>query len=376
MTRRIGIVLLTTLALTGCAARTSRELTESASAAIDTTSESPFHGLLPPRTRELDLSDVDPCTDLLTHDQLVELDYDLGFARPPIPDHSDIHGGPDCTYSSNGGAGGSSRNIRALVGISTTESASAWLDDPARTPDARPDVVTVEGFSALVLPHPKISDDCLVVVDTAAGQYLEVASSPDSGEAPNAGPYCEEAKRVAGMAIQTVLAARPSKFANLLPPRPRELDLTGVDPCANLLTTAQLRDLAYDLGYARPPAPGHDTIHGGPTCAFASNGGSGGLNRNVDTLITISTSEGALAWVTDPRRRPGDRPDVVEVEGFHALVLPNPLIPDECLTVVDTAEGQYLDVTSGASDGKGANVEPYCIEAEHVAGMAIRTVSQ
>lgn len=166
-----------------------------------------------------------------------------------------------------------------------------------------------------------------------------------------------------------------SKFAGLLPPRPRELDLAGVDPCADLLTERQLRDLNYDLGYARPPTPGRDDIHGGASCVFASNGGSGGVNRNVGTLITISTTEGALAWVNDPAREPSSRPEVASVEGFYALVLPHPKVPDDCLIVVDTANGQYLDVSSGASSGNGTGVETYCAEAERVAGFAIQTIS-
>src|SRR5690242_11334016 len=112
------------VALTGCAAPISGEPAPSKGSGAPTTSESTdpkFAHLLPPRPRELDLVGVDPCKDLLTNQQLHELDYDLGYARPPKPDHSDIHGGPDCTFASNGGAGGPTRNIRSLVGISTTE---------------------------------------------------------------------------------------------------------------------------------------------------------------------------------------------------------------------------------------------------------------
>jgi hypothetical protein len=163
---------------------------------------------LPPRPRELDLTGVDPCADLLTDQQLRELDYDLGFALPPGPDHSDFHGGPNCTFGSTGLAGGTSRNMASLVGISTTEGALTWVTDPTRALDERPDVITVDGFSALVLPHPRLPDNCKVVVDTADGQYLEVSSSADTGEGASMAPYCDEAERVAGMAIQTISASR------------------------------------------------------------------------------------------------------------------------------------------------------------------------
>jgi hypothetical protein len=163
--------------------------------------------LLPPRTRELDLGGLNPCTDLLTDEQLRELDYDRGYARPPSAGISDIHGGPDCVFGSTGLSGGPDRNMASLVSVSTSEGALAWVTDPARTPDHRPDVVTIEGFSALVLPHPLFPDHCLVIVDTAEGQSLDVMSSPDSGENTELAPYCAEAEQVAGMAIQTVTAS-------------------------------------------------------------------------------------------------------------------------------------------------------------------------
>jgi hypothetical protein len=206
-------VIVALATATGCSVRSSGEPVPASVGTWSTseageTSEPRFPDLLPPRPRELDLAGVDPCADLLTDQQLRELDYDLGFARPPKPDHSDIHGGPDCTFASNGGDGGPSRDVRTLVGISTTEGALAWVTDPARTPDTRPAVVQVEGFSAIVLPHPRLPDNCKVVVDTAKGQYLEVSSGQAAGEGMGSDTFCAEAERVAGMAIQTISASR------------------------------------------------------------------------------------------------------------------------------------------------------------------------
>lgn len=193
--------------LAGCSSRSSGEPIPGGTATNES-SESKFSDLLPPRSRELDLTGVDPCVDVLTEQQLRELDYDLGYARPPLPGRSNIHDGPYCTYASNGGAGGPHRNIGSLIGISTTEGALAWVTDPAREPDARPEVADIEGFHALVLPHPLLPDNCLVVVDTAENQYIQVSSSPGGGEYDDVEPYCTEAKRVASMAIQTISAAR------------------------------------------------------------------------------------------------------------------------------------------------------------------------
>ena len=207
MNGRIILVMALALAAVsaGCTVRSGGDPVPVARTA---TSEPPFADILPPRTTELDLRDVDPCRDLLTDRQLRELRYDLGYARAPLPDHSDIHGGRDCTFSSTGGAGGVDRNMATLVGIATTEDARTWVADPARAPATRPDVVPVDRFSALVLPHPKFPDDCLVVVDTGPRQYLEVSVSPAMGEEPAVDPYCAEARRVATMAIQTVSATR------------------------------------------------------------------------------------------------------------------------------------------------------------------------
>lgn len=208
--RDVIVIASTLVVLAGCSVH-SRGDPKPANSSPTVTGESTdprFADLLPPRPRELDLTGVDPCADLLTDQQLRELDYDRGYARPPAPSTSAIHGGPNCTFGSSGLSGGDSRNIGSLVGISVTEGALSWITDRTRTPDQRPDVVTVNGFFALVLPHPMLPDNCKVVVDTAKNQYLEVASSPDSGEDTTFDPYCAEAERVAGMALQTISASR------------------------------------------------------------------------------------------------------------------------------------------------------------------------
>lgn len=205
------LIVVGILLLAGCETHRDDDTSrESSPYANSETRPHKYADLLPHRTRELDLSDVDPCADVLTEQQLWDLDYDLGLLRPPRPSRSNIHGGPECTFASNGGAGAgvTNRNVSSQVGISTTEGASAWLTDPAREPRERPEVVNVQGFSALVLPNPKFPDDCLVVVDTAEGQYLGVSSGESSGSADDPAPYCQEAERVAGFAIQTVEGRR------------------------------------------------------------------------------------------------------------------------------------------------------------------------
>jgi Protein of unknown function (DUF3558) len=166
--------------------------------------------LLPPRPRELDISDVNPCTDVLTRDQLHQLAYDLGYQRSPIAGKSAISGGPTCTYGSASPFDQPSRKIGSVIGVSTSEGAEAWLTDPHRKAAADLHrLAMIAGFPALVLPHPDIADFCAVVVDVHDGQYLEIYSSPDGGEeGTSPDPYCSEAQRVSGIVLQNLMARR------------------------------------------------------------------------------------------------------------------------------------------------------------------------
>jgi hypothetical protein len=163
----------------------------------------------------------------------------------------------------------------------------------------------------------------------------------------------------------------------VLPPRPRELDLTYVNPCTDVLTMDQLHQLAYDLGYQRQPILGKSDIHGGPSCLFSSTDPPDQPSRDLASLVLISTSEGAEVWLTDPRRKPPpDKYRLVTVMGYPALVLPHPFIVDNCDLVVDVHKGQYLEVDSSPGTSKsGTSPDPYCAEAQKVAGMIIQNLS-
>lgn len=170
----------------------------------------------------------------------------------------------------------------------------------------------------------------------------------------------------------------PSKYAHLLPERTRYIDVRAFDPC-EVLTDKQSRELQYDLGYARPPLPTTDLVHGGPACTFSSNGGSGGADRSISTMITFAVTEGAEVWITDPLREPKEvralQIDPDDNGAFHALVLLHPIVPDNCMVVVDTSAGQALQVSSTSTNGKNVTShEPYCQEAVRVATMALQTM--
>lgn len=162
----------------------------------------------------------------------------------------------------------------------------------------------------------------------------------------------------------------------LLPPRPRDLDLAGVDPCKDVLTDNQLHDLAYDLGYQRAPIAGTSAIDNVPICGYSSESPPDQPSRDIGSLIGISLSAGAEVWLTDPARKSSaDLARQANIAGFPALVLPHPRIVDNCTAVVDVHEGQYLRVDSSSSGSvKGTSPEPYCAEAQRVAAMVIQTL--
>jgi hypothetical protein len=197
---------------------------------------------------------------------------------------------------------------------------------------------------------------------------LSACSSSTSGspvpESPNVG------ESTAG---PTVTGASPSSTAHLLPPRPRDLDLTGVDPCKDVLTSAQLHQLAYDMGYERPPQGGPVYTDNGRTCTYSSSRPTDQPSRDIGSLIDISTSAGAEVWLTDPSRK--TTYSQTTVLQFPALVIPHPNFPDVCLVVVDVHDGQYLEVLADpAGTSRGTSHDPYCAEAKRVAEMVMQNL--
>lgn len=219
LTRTYRILLIVTVGMlgTGCSAHRGAwtdPATESLSVGSPSAASpsSRYAHLLPTRTRHVDVRDFDPCA-VLTYEQARELVYDLGWARGPLPGRSRIHGGPDCTYSSNGGTGpgGVNRDLSTSITFSFVEGVEVWITDPTRPPkDPRAEEIDPDGkgvFHALVLPHPESLDNCMVVVDTSASQALEVSSGSASGNnVASVEPFCQEAVTVATMALRTMLA--------------------------------------------------------------------------------------------------------------------------------------------------------------------------
>jgi hypothetical protein len=165
-------------------------------------------------------------------------------------------------------------------------------------------------------------------------------------------------------------ATRPTttSTSHLLPPRPRDVDVSGLDPC-KALTFAQEKELEYDTGWQDTPVPDNDGISGAPNCAYQSR------TREFGSLIAFVTNAGADVWLTDPNHKPDLTPKKTTVSGFPALqitVRPTAPLPDKCRIIVDVHDGQYLDVfSSKLVGGDVTGSKPYCEEAKNVAAMVI-----
>jgi hypothetical protein len=190
---------------------------------------------------------------------------------------------------------------------------------------------------------------------------LAVIAQPDGTAQP---PVTATTKAPAAQTT-TVPAATTSR---LLPPRPRDIDVTGLDPC-KALTFAQEKELEYDTGWQDSPVPDHDGISGAPNCSYQSR------SREFGSLIAFVTNADAEVWLTDPSHKPELTPKKVTVSGFPALqitVRPTEPLPDKCKIIVDVHDGQYIDVFSSKLVGGGVTgSKTYCEEAKKVAAMVI-----
>lgn len=138
---------------------------------------------------------VDPCKDVLTTDQQTA----LGINRSPQPFGADRRGSPGCAYPH----GYSEPFYEYWFAPVTAEGAEAWVVT-SRTIDKR--VVEVAGFGAVehtLLGEP--DSDCVVSVDVAPGQSLDVAFAASSQNFTSE-QMCERARVAAEAAIATLSA--------------------------------------------------------------------------------------------------------------------------------------------------------------------------
>jgi hypothetical protein len=152
----------------------------------------------------------------------------------------------------------------------------------------------------------------------------------------------------------------------LLPPRPKEVRLDGVDPCS-LLTAAQ----RTALGLTSQPRSSRPfvTLFRGEVATCTVRGGS---PENVLLVSGAVTTAGVDRW-----HEPDISADVhpTTIAGFPGLVARPRQFADYCHVEVDVATGQLLDVQlgGGAADAVIPQAE-LCAGAQRVAEQMMATL--
>lgn len=171
------------------------------------------------------------------------------------------------------------------------------------------------------------------------------------------GPFAE----IPGASVTTNAAPVPSQPT--LPPRPSEIDLTGVDTCT-LLTPQQQRELGTDT---RPDLTNYPDRYGNRPCDYGKVLSSPRFGYSVKVV----TQEDVTVYLTGQR---GVVARVVPVAGFPAVENRSPGDERGCFVSVSTKDGQYLDVQYGESGGSTDTNEVACEKARMAAELAMQTL--
>jgi len=160
---------------------------------------------------------------------------------------------------------------------------------------------------------------------------------------------------------ETTAAPRSSKPA--LPPRPREIDLTGVDTCT-LLTPEQQKQIDTDTA---PEFTNYPDRYGNRRCDYGKNLSSPHFGYSVKVV----TQEDAAVYLTSERDAVAR---VVSAAGFPAVEARPPGDKRGCFIFVSTKDGQYLSVQYGESTGSNDTTEVACEKARVAAELAMQTL--
>jgi hypothetical protein len=112
--------------------------------------------------------------------------------------------------------------------------------------------------------------------------------------------------------------------------RPRDVDLSGKDPCA-LVSEADLPAFNID----KPGEPDRNKEFDAPECYYSGN--------HYGYWVTLVTNEGIDAWLDGKYNADVDEYD--PVDGFRAITVAGDYDPNRCDVVVDVADGQNLRTT-------------------------------
>ena len=157
--------------------------------------------------------------------------------------------------------------------------------------------------------------------------------------------------------------AAPGSAEPALPPRPREIDITGVDTCT-LLTSEQQRGLGTDTA---PEFTNYPDRYGNRRCDYGKNLSSPYFGYSVKVV----TQEDVTVYLSGERDVTAR---VVSTAGFPAVQNRSPDDERGCFVDVSTKDGQYLSVQYSESTGSADTVEVACEKARAAAEMAMQTL--
>ncbi len=153
-----------------------------------------------------------------------------------------------------------------------------------------------------------------------------------------------------------------------IPPRPRELKLSGVDPCS-LITQAQRTELKVDR--TRNRSNGSQQYKGMPECVLSIEK----QQPFYQYVVTAATNEGIEPWLSGKRNVEAK---LTTVEGFAAATFwsrgARGTNADGCTIAIDVAAGQQLMVDTNNDGGHSFTLDQMCQRAQHAAQLAMQTL--
>jgi hypothetical protein len=137
---------------------------------------------------------------------------------------------------------------------------------------------------------------------------------------------------VAGCTQTSVGEPRPVESSGSGPSasRPRDVDLTGKEPCG-LVPESDLP--VFDID--KPGKSKQNKEFDAPECSYSGN--------HHGYWVTLVTDKGIEAWSDGTYN--AEVGEIDPVDGFPAITLAGELTPNRCDVVVDVADGQYLRTT-------------------------------
>lgn len=160
-------------------------------------------------------------------------------------------------------------------------------------------------------------------------------------------------------AVSGIPSAAP--VASQLPPRPRELRLDGLNPCATL-TPSQLKSLGVQF---------HETVEPGVKRGPGCDWGHSPSEPVESYTIDVNTRGGVELVLGQPQL------DIVTVAGFGAVETPGLFSTGkfECIINIDVAPSQAVQV-SYFYDGSTLPMthEIACQKARNAAELAMQTI--